>query len=280
MAKESFYFSHDYGARNDPKLQKVIMTLNHEGKSVYWDIIEMLYEESGYLLLAEIDSYAFALRTTSEVIKTLINDFGLFQKNELKFWSESVLKRMDKREEIKEKRRLSAQKRWGNANAMQMQCIDNANAMQGKEIKGKEIKGKEIENKKEIKTKVRDDVFEDSILKFFGFSVAANFNHARTVSAFVSVLENQGRLEYFKTQFKAYCEYKNKNGYKHSMQKFLGDQSERFENGMWDSENWAEKLKPVEEPKKPTGFILGQKPVGYVDHRYTPEENERRRNAR
>ena len=45
MAKESFYFSHDYGSRNDPKLVKVLMKLKQEGKGVYWDLIEMLYEQ-------------------------------------------------------------------------------------------------------------------------------------------------------------------------------------------------------------------------------------------
>ncbi len=33
-AKESFYFSHDYSARNDPKLVKVLMKLGQAGKGV------------------------------------------------------------------------------------------------------------------------------------------------------------------------------------------------------------------------------------------------------
>lgn len=147
MAKESFYFSHDFGARNDPKLQKVSIKLGHEGKSVFWDLIEMIYEEGGNLLIAEIDTYAYALRTSPECIKSLINDFGLFNKNRIKFWSESVNERLKQRKTKSEKARESAMNRWkkdanaSNNDAMAMQQQVNRNAI--KERKGKENKVKE-----------------------------------------------------------------------------------------------------------------------------------------
>jgi len=142
MAKESFYFTHDYNSRNDPKLQKVLMKLGQEGKGVYWDLVEMLYEEGGYLKLSECESIAFALRTTCDCITNLIDDFDLFQKNEENFWSESILKRLKIREEKSNKAKKSAAERWAkskeNANALQTQSERNAI----KERKGKERKGK------------------------------------------------------------------------------------------------------------------------------------------
>src|SRR5690606_22707370 len=97
-----------YGARNDPKLIKVLMKLGQSGKGVYWDLIEMLYEQNGYLLLSECESYAFALRTDCDTITKLINDFDLFQKDDKKFWSNSVLDRLNKRNEKSKKAKDSA----------------------------------------------------------------------------------------------------------------------------------------------------------------------------
>jgi len=49
------YFSHDYNARNDTKLVKVFMKYQLKGIGAYWCIIEMLYEEGGYLLRSEYE---------------------------------------------------------------------------------------------------------------------------------------------------------------------------------------------------------------------------------
>lgn len=157
--KKTFYFSHDFNARNDPKMQKVLMKLGQEGKGVFWDLIEMMYEQGGYLLLSECDSYAFALRTTCECIASLINDFGLFLKNEIKFWSESVLKRINIANEKSKKASESANSRWNkkeeNTDALQSECerIENlceSNAIKEsilKETKINDIKEKDIEIK-------------------------------------------------------------------------------------------------------------------------------------
>jgi hypothetical protein len=112
MAKESFYFSHDFGARNDPKLQKVLMKLGHEGKSVFWDLIEIIYEQGGKLLLSECDNYAFALRTTEGCILSLINDFDLFKNDGKYFWSDSINDRLNKRNAKSIKAKESAIFRW------------------------------------------------------------------------------------------------------------------------------------------------------------------------
>ena len=45
--KDSYYFQHDYNARNDPKLQDVLIELGVEGIGIYWCIIEQLYEQGG-----------------------------------------------------------------------------------------------------------------------------------------------------------------------------------------------------------------------------------------
>lgn len=145
MAKEAFYFTHDYGSRNDPKLQKVMMKLGHEGKSVYWDLVEMLYEEGGYLLLEECDNYAFALRTQCDCIQKLVNDFDLFKKNDTNFWSESILRRLDKRDEKSKKASQSAKTRWDKANALKSDANALRQECEGNAIKESKVKKSKVE---------------------------------------------------------------------------------------------------------------------------------------
>jgi len=141
--KESYYFSHDYNARNDPKMVKLQMALGHEGKGIYWDLIEMMYEQEGYLLLSECECYAFALRADSDKVKAVLLFDGLFKNDAGKIYSESILKRLEKRESKSKIASDNAYARWDkykrNAGAMQTQC--NGNAI--KDNKGKEIKEKD-----------------------------------------------------------------------------------------------------------------------------------------
>ena len=145
MGKETYYFSHDYNSRNDPKIVKVQMNMGIEGIGLYWCTIEMLYEQSGYLNLNEIESHAFALRTKPELLTRLISDFDLFANDKTRFWSESVLRRLKLRNEKSLKAQNSANSRWQagkDANAMRTHSEGNAI----KERKGNKIKVKEIVN--------------------------------------------------------------------------------------------------------------------------------------
>lgn len=155
--KETFYFAHDYNARNDPKLQDVLIDLGVEGIGVFWCIIEQLYEQGGTLPIRSCKSIAFALHVDFKRVERLVNDYGLFKNDGENIWSESVLNRLNRRSEISDKRKLAALARWrqgienqsqtqspanygqiaDNARGMQMQSTSNANA-EHKEKKSKE----------------------------------------------------------------------------------------------------------------------------------------------
>ena len=132
--KDTFYFQHDFSARNDPKLQNVLMEHGCAGIGVFWCVVEQLHEQGGILPLAGIKGIAFALHVDAKVVESIIRDFGLFETDDENFWSESVNKRLQKRVEIKAKRKEAAQHRWGS------KCKSNANAMhmQSKEKERKE----------------------------------------------------------------------------------------------------------------------------------------------
>ena len=139
MPKDTFYFSHDYNVRNDEKIKRLIRKHGMQGYGVFWAIIEDLYNNAN-ALRTDYDGIAYDLRSDSEIVASVINDFDLFVFNGDFFGSNSVQERLDQRNSKSESARKSASYRWDNANALQTQSEGNAK----KERKGKEIKGNKI----------------------------------------------------------------------------------------------------------------------------------------
>lgn len=153
------YFPHDYYARNDIKLVKLQMKLGYEAKGIYWDLIEMMYEQGGNLHLSECESYAFAMRTECEKIANVLRFDELFVISGDTVTNESVTRRLMERNEKSNKAAKSASKRWEkDANAMRTQC--DGNAIKEKKRKEKEIKVKnsKVKNSKEEETIVFNEL--------------------------------------------------------------------------------------------------------------------------
>jgi uncharacterized protein YdaU (DUF1376 family) len=137
--KESYYFSHDYHARSDENIIKLLRVNGVEGYGIYWMVVEMLYEGGGSIP-HDYELIAYEMRTQCERIKSVCEGFDLFYFKDGRIYSKSVDRRLAERENRSRKAYNSAMKRWdGNAKAMPTQCEGNAI----KERKGKEIKGKE-----------------------------------------------------------------------------------------------------------------------------------------
>lgn len=135
--KDLQYITHDMGARNDPKLLNVQMRMGGTGLAIFWCLVEMLWENEGYLP-TDYEAIAFALRWAKPAdVKRVVNEFELFVVEEDRFWSRSALERIgQKKEKIQatsEARRNAANIRWENArnaSPMQMQSKSNAQAEQ------------------------------------------------------------------------------------------------------------------------------------------------------
>tara|TARA_R100000152_G_scaffold18399_1_gene10190 strand:+ start:5597 stop:6397 length:801 start_codon:yes stop_codon:yes gene_type:complete len=126
MKKDAYYFSHDANAQHDPKILKMLSQLGWEGYGLYWAIVERLRNEPTYALECDYDCIAYALRADRDVIKKIIMDYNLFEVYDGSFWSESLLGRMKKKEEISRKAKESALKRWkGNTTKKQTQSKRN-----------------------------------------------------------------------------------------------------------------------------------------------------------
>lgn len=118
MAKNlTQYFAHDYNARNDMKMQNLLAEEGMEGIGIYWCVIEMLYEAGGKLPLKSYKSIAFALHVNYNCIRNVIEMYDLFDKDEEYFWSNSVLERLEIRENISNSRRNAVLTRWKSTNS-------------------------------------------------------------------------------------------------------------------------------------------------------------------
>lgn len=154
MPKDAYYFSHDSNAKDDPKCVLLIEQLGMEGYGIFWVLIETLRDQPEYKYpLVLIPALARRYCTTAEKMKTVIMSYGLFQvENDEFFYSDSLNRRMEKWNDMSERQRQRALKRWNDSAALPRECHGNADAMPDYAKKGKERKGKEskLNNKEYI----------------------------------------------------------------------------------------------------------------------------------
>lgn len=165
MFKDTFYFSHDYNARNNSKIKKLLCKHGYLGYGLFWAIIEELYNNAN-ALPTDYDSIAFDLRTTAKLVKSIVNDFDFFVFEGEKFGSLSIQERLDVRNKKSISARESANKRWNkDANALQPNSERNANLQKSDAIK--ERKGKEKEEEKGGGDKIFVPPSMDEVKKYF-----------------------------------------------------------------------------------------------------------------
>jgi hypothetical protein len=142
MAKDTFYFSHDFNARNDIKIKKLIAKHGYLGYGLFWAIVEELYNNTN-VLPNDYECIAYDLRTDANVIKSIVNDFDLFEIDNESFGSLSIQRRLNERNEKSKKARESVLKRWNKPkeDTNVLQTYNDGNTI--KERKGKESKEKE-----------------------------------------------------------------------------------------------------------------------------------------
>ena len=91
MCKKT-YFNHDCDARNDEKLIALRIRYGAEGYGVYFMLIEMLQAAPGCVLEKDYKALAFDLRVSARRIKSIVEDFGLFDTTDggKRFYSERI----------------------------------------------------------------------------------------------------------------------------------------------------------------------------------------------
>lgn len=154
--KDTFYFQHDYNPTSDPKVQALIGEYGAIGYGIYWRIVEMLHEDElhklqckKFIYIALAKQMLTSVEQVETIIKNCIDIYELFKSDDDFFWSERVMRNINKRTEISNKRskagKISAEIRK-NATSVEHKstCVEQNPT---KERKVKEIKVKE--NKEE-----------------------------------------------------------------------------------------------------------------------------------
>jgi len=155
--KESYYFPHDYNAKNDPKCQALINDFNYEGYGLYWRIIEIMHEQGGKIKKFPklYDGLAYQFNIKKELlvklIEAMLHEYELLLQDENYIWSNRVLRNIEERKQkyllrseagrlggLKSGKIRSKTKQW----LKQNEAVVEAN--EAKERKRKEKKRKEM----------------------------------------------------------------------------------------------------------------------------------------
>lgn len=151
MGKDSFYFSHDYHARHDPKLAALIKIHGALGYGVYWDFVEILHEQGGkfekFPKMYEGLSQELKLNeaTLQAIISSMINDFRLLKEDDTHIWSDRVIANLQEREQKRLQKVESGRLGGilsGKKRSKTKQRLKQNEANEAKERKGKERKVK------------------------------------------------------------------------------------------------------------------------------------------
>ncbi len=143
MSKDAYYFPHDSNAKDDPKCVLLIEQLGMEAYGIFWMLIETLRDQPDYTYpVANIPALARRYNTSTEKVKSVVGNYGLFTvKDDKIFFSESLNRRMlvldEKRSKRSEAGRLGNAVRWGLSH-----CDNNAISMQSQSIASKVNKSK------------------------------------------------------------------------------------------------------------------------------------------
>lgn len=104
-----FYFSHDYGTTNDPKVICLLSNHGGLGYAIFWRIIEMLHQDKKHILPLKgyvYSAIASQMLTTPEKVKEIIADclekYALFDSDGENIVSERVIRNIEYKEEKRE----------------------------------------------------------------------------------------------------------------------------------------------------------------------------------
>ena len=184
--KETYYFSHDYGSRNDPKILELRAEYGLEGLGLYWCIVETLAEaDNGYInpkLLGGLSvGYGMNKAKLQEYIDFMLH-VDLLRIDETGYYSKRMMEHKQVRKKLSEGGKKGAKKRWENREAVGG-LKGGYSSPNAKEIKGKERKIKNI-----VDTTVSMSDAEHPTQERIDYNALINFFNEETQGVFGKVM--------------------------------------------------------------------------------------------
>lgn len=164
MAKDSFWFKHDYGAINDDKISEIIARHGIAAYGIYWAVVEaMVNNENGGVMATLLGGLSSKCKTTKdEVLKVLKScvEVELFFEEKNTFYSPRILKHKSDRNMLSVEGKKGSDLRWGNRGAIANPIAPQLRAEQ-EESRREQIRIAAAMSKKERKT-----LFEKTFLAY------------------------------------------------------------------------------------------------------------------
>ncbi len=115
-----------------------------------------------------------------------------------------------------------------------------------------EKKKEEIRENIEFIDNEKSTMLIENLIDQFGFR-EMRFNDKKSIIfAFVKLLDKGNQIDEFVDQLKNYFTYKNLSGEQmHGFRSLIGTRENRFEDGAWNSENWADKIQKFKSKSTP-----------------------------
>lgn len=150
-------------------------------------LLERLREEADYMSVKDYNMIAFDLREDAGLVKSVVEDFGLFAFTDDRkcFYSESFNRRMGVKDEISRMRsgagKASAQRRWGNKEVTDVTEMGNKEVTDVTEMSNKEVtdvtrkdakQSKQRKEESEKRAPAHEDVNDCYLEKFFSSNSA------------------------------------------------------------------------------------------------------------
>lgn len=135
--KQAYWFRHDAHAQDDPKILKMVFEKGWEAYGLFWALVERLRTQVDYKMGVElIPILSRRLDVDAELLESIVNNYGLFETKDGKFYSESLLKRMEKMDKAIEASRRGGKKsaearRRKNVNPAQTEIDDSKQDSKG-----------------------------------------------------------------------------------------------------------------------------------------------------
>lgn len=167
--KETFYFSHDYNARDDEKILNMISELWMEGYWLYWSLIETLAQNNWKMNIDSIKWLWYKLRCDNTVITQLLQDYNLFiiDEEEWVFYNKRLLTHLEKREESKQRKSEAGKKwmakRWEKNNSVITN--DNRTITNDNKVKESKVKESKVNNIITIVRETKVSSLKDLMIK-------------------------------------------------------------------------------------------------------------------
>lgn len=260
MAKDSYWFKHDSTSGRGIRMRKMAHIYGHWGKGIYWDVIEILRDQSEYSFESDTSSLQLLADLIGckdeEKFISWMRDcvhIDLFKMKDGKFYSEVLCENMKNWDVLKQNGSKGGRpnKPKNNQTHNQTHNQDNNHSVKQNETIREE---KSIEDKKEVFNEIPclvDQETFDSIKQYFGFENSKYYNQWKLINIFIGEIQRSGQLADFKEAFKYYKLFKEKSKQmKHSFKSFV-EPDETTGEYVWKMENWKAKYESLNGVEKP-----------------------------